>query len=156
MATVDLSLIQNYLPVLAFLLVFTVVFAVLAKTKILGESKFVNLLVSFIVATMFVSVTNAREYILNVTPWFAVFLVSMTFILLVMGFSDKVPDGLKTGLGVVFVIGILVLFLISAFFSFSSDSFAVQIKNWIATPRIYGAVVLIVVAALASWIITRK
>lgn len=155
MAT-DLSLIQNYLPVLAFLLVVTVVFAVLAKTKVIGESKWLNLFLSFIVATMFVSVTSAQQYLLNMTPWFAVFIVSMTFLLLVIGFSGKVPEGLQKGIGVLLVIGILILFLISGFYTFSSDSFVVNFREWITTPRIWGSVVIIVVAAIASAILTRK
>src|SRR3990172_13038387 len=102
---VDLSLIQNYLPILSFLLVFTVVFAVLAKTKVLGESKFVNLFVSFIVATIFVSLTSAREYVLSITPWFAVFVIVSLFLLSIAGFAGKVPEGLTKGIGIVLVVG---------------------------------------------------
>lgn len=156
MTTIDLSSIQNYFPILAFLLVFTVVFAVLAKSKILGESKFVNLLISFIVGVIFVGVTSAREYVIKITPWFAIFVIAFVFILIVMGFSEKVPDALKKGIGVVFVIGILIIFLISAFYTFSSEPFIKQVSNWITKPGIYGAFLLIVVGAIASWILTRK
>lgn len=156
MATVDLSLISNYLPIVAFLLVFTVVFAVLAKTKVLGESKFVNLLVAFLVATMFVSVTSAKDYILNMTPWFAVFIISMTFLLMVMGFSGKISEDFEKGIGIVLVIGILILFLISAFYSFSSEPFVASFKEWLTTPRIWGTVVLVIVVAIASVVLTKK
>src|SRR3972149_1750908 len=104
MATVDLSLLQNYLPILSFLLVFTVVFAVLAKSKILGESKFVNLFVSFLISTIFVSLTGAREYVLSITPWFGVFIVISLFMLALVGFTGKVPDGLTKGFGILVVV----------------------------------------------------
>lgn len=156
MTTVDLSSIQSFLPILAFLLVFTVVFAVLAKIKVLGESKFVNLLISFIVAAIFVSVTSATDYVIKITPWFVIFVVSFMFILIIIGFSDKVPDALKKGLGIVFVIGVLIAFLISAFYTFSSASFIGQVSDWVTKPRIYGAILLIVIGAIASWILTRK
>src|SRR3990172_9377480 len=103
---VDLSLIQNYLPILSFLLVFTVMFAVLAKYKILGESKFVNLFVSFLVATIFVGLTSARDYVAFVTPWFAVFVIAVFFLLVISGFAGKVPAGLTKGIGVIAVIGL--------------------------------------------------
>jgi len=51
MATIDLSLIRIFCRT-QLLLVFTVTFAVLAKYKVLGESKFVNLLIAFITATI--------------------------------------------------------------------------------------------------------
>jgi hypothetical protein len=156
MATVDLSLIQSYLPILAFLLVFTVVFAVLAKTKLLGESKFVNLLVSFIVATLFVAATSMRDYVIKITPWFAVFVIALLFILAIVGFSGKVPDMLKNGLGIVFVIGLLILFLVSAFYSFSSEPYITSVTDWITTPRVYGVFLLIAASAIASWILVRK
>src|SRR3972149_8335366 len=111
MATVDLSLFQNYLPILSFLLVFTVVFAVLAKSKILGESKFVNLFVSFLVSTIFVSFTGARDYVNLVTPWFGVFIVISLFILALVGFSGKIPEGFTKGLGAILVVALLVVFL---------------------------------------------
>ena len=73
---VDISLIQDFLPILSFLLIFAVVFALLAKYKLLGEeSKFLNLFVSFLIAAIFVSLTSARDYVLAITPWFVVFVL---------------------------------------------------------------------------------
>ena len=155
MATVDLSLIQAYLPILSFLLVFTVLFAVLAKYKILGESKFVNLFVSFIIATIFVSLTSAREYVISITPWFAVFIIVSLFLLAISGFAGKIPEGLNKGLGIILVIGLLIVFLVSAYFTFSSAPFVVGVGDWIARPQIYGALLLVVLGALVSWILVK-
>lgn len=151
----DLSLIQNYLPILSFLLVFTIVFALLAKYKILGESKFVNLFVAFLVSTIFVSLTNAREYVISITPWFAVFIIVSLFILALVGFSGKVPEGFTKGLGVVLVVALLAVFLISAYNTFSSTPFAESISEWISKPRIYGALILLVVSAIVSWVLIK-
>lgn len=156
MATVDLSAIQTFAPILAFLLVFTVVFAILAKTKILGESKFVNLLVSFITATLFVAVTSVRDYVVQITPWFAVFMVALFFILLLAGFHGKIPEGLTKGVGVIAIVGLLLLFLVSAFFTFSSDPFVERVTDWVTRPRVYGALLLLVASAIVSFILTRK
>jgi len=156
MVAPDISFIGAYLPILSFLLVFVVLFAVLAKTKILGESKFVNLLVSFIVAIIFVSLTSAREYVINVTPWFAVFIILSAFILAMVGFSGKIPEEFTKGLGILFVIGLIIVFLVSAYMTFSGAPVIEQIADWVKTPRVYGALILLVVGAIVSFILTRK
>src|SRR3972149_260742 len=145
---VDLSLIQNYLPILSFLLVFTVMFAVLAKYKVLGESKFVNLFVSFIIATIFVSLTSAREYVISITPWFVVFVIVSLFLLLLSGFAGKVSEGLTKGIGIAAVIGLLAVFLVSAYYTFSSAPFVVRLSDWVSESRIYGALLLVALSAL--------
>ncbi len=155
MTTVDVSLIQTYLPILSFLLVFTVVFAILAKYKIIGESKFVNLFVSFLIATIFVSLTSAREYVVSITPWFAVFVIVSLFLLSLLGLFGKVPEGLKTGVGVVTVIALLIVFLISAYYTFSSTPFFVALSDWVSKPRVYGILLLVLSSALVSWVLIK-
>jgi hypothetical protein len=51
---VDISGIYNFMPIFSFLFVFVVVYAILAKTKVLGDQK-VNLLVGFIMAIIFMN-----------------------------------------------------------------------------------------------------
>lgn len=152
---INLSAFEYILPLLSFLLVFVVVFIVIVKSK-LTESKFVQLLVAFIVALLFVSVSGASKYILTITPWFAVFVVSLAFILAMAGFFGKIPEGLTKGIGIVFVIGLLIVFLISAYFVFSPAPFFTAVKGWILSPRIYGALILLVVGAVAAWILSQK
>jgi hypothetical protein len=131
------------------------VFAVLAKYKILGESKFVNLFVSFLTSTIFISLTSAREYVISITPWFVVFIVVSLFILVLVGFGGKVPEGFTKGLGIILVIALLAVFLISAYNTFSSTPFAESISNWISKPRIYGALILLVISAIVSWVLIK-
>ena len=152
---VDLSLIQNYFPILSFLLVFTIVFAILAKYKLLGESKFVNLFVSFLVSTIFVSLTGAREYVISITPWFAVLVVVSLFILALVGFSGKVPEAFTKGLGIILVIALLIVFLVSAYFTFSSSPVMIDIGEWLSKPQIYGALILLAVSAIVSWVLIK-
>lgn len=155
MTTVDLSAIQFYLPLLSFLLVFIVVYAVLAKTKILGENKFVQLLSSFIAATIFVSATAAREYVLSVTPWFAVFAVAVVFVFALMQLTGKVPKSFTKGVGIVFIVALLLLFLIFAYFAISPNASVEKIYDWVSTPKVYGAILLVAVGAIASWVLIK-
>src|SRR3989344_4743623 len=77
---VDVSSFVDLMPLLTFLIVFVLVFVVLNKTKVVDNS-FFQLLVSFLLATVFVTASGAREYVQNVIPWFAVLLVCLFFIL---------------------------------------------------------------------------
>ena len=156
MTTVDLSLIQAYLPILSFLLVFTVLFAVLAKYKLLGENKFTNLFVSFIVATIFVSLTSAREYVISITPWFAVFIIVSLFLFALTGFIGNVPDWMSKGMSSALVVGLLIVFLVSAYFSFSSAPLVESIKGWVSKPRIYGALLVLGLSAVVSWVLIKS
>ncbi|MBC8435098.1 hypothetical protein H8D91_01205 [archaeon] len=75
-----------------FLLVFVLVFAVLQKTKVLGDKKNqVDALVSLALALILIVTPIAREFITNITPWLAVGLVVILTFLVLYGFvgSDK-------------------------------------------------------------------
>ena len=89
----DLSGIGTLIPVFGFLLVFTVVFALLAKTKALGEQRWVHVFVSFVVAIITVASANAIEYVKTITPWFAAFVVSILFISLLVGVLRQDIEG---------------------------------------------------------------
>jgi hypothetical protein len=82
---------------LPFLLVFVLVFAVLQKTKVLGDKKNqIDALVALTVGLILIGVSSARNFIVNVTPWLAVGLVVILIYLLLFGFvgSDN-KDGIK-------------------------------------------------------------
>ncbi len=110
---VDITGLYFFMPVFSFLFVFVVVYAVLAKTKILGDEK-VNLLVSFVMAIIFMNFSSMQLYVETVLPWFVVLLVCVFLILLIAGFSTKLENITKPGFGW-FIVGVLVIiFLIAA------------------------------------------
>ncbi|MCX8158942.1 MAG: hypothetical protein N3D20_01475 [Candidatus Pacearchaeota archaeon] len=152
---IELSAFNDLLPIFSFLLIFISVFAIFAKTKILGENKWVQLFISFVIASVFITTSGAREFVIKMTPWFAVFVVLLIFILALIGFSGKVAF-LEKGIGVIFVVGLLVLFLVSAYMSFGDISNFVKFKNWLFSPRIYGALFLIIISAVVSWVLVKS
>lgn len=159
-----------FAPIAAFLIVFIVGFAVLWKTKLLGESKWANLFVSFLIATVFISTAGAVRYIGTIVPWFAVALVSLAFLLAITGFVGKPTESMNKGIGISFVILLALVFVISGFIIFSNliigylpgpgfgqgltegEFFAL---DWLYSPRIAGAVILVVLSAIVSWILVR-
>lgn len=166
---VDLSATTYFLPLLSFLLVFLISFVVLVKTDIV-ENKWVQLFVSFLLATLFISVGGARQYVENVTPWFVVLIVSLFFMLLLVGFVGKPLEKFPKGIGITFVVLLFILFIVSGLAVFSSsivpylpgnlgyeggNPSAIQFFDWLYTPKVAGAVLLIIISALVSWVLVK-
>jgi hypothetical protein len=166
----DLSGMTFFAPIAAFLIVFIVTFAVLTKTKLLSENNWVVLFVSFLMASIFVSVAGARQYIQTIIPWFAVLLISLFLLLVLVGFIGKPAEILTKGIGIVFVIFLGIVFLVSGFFIYSnvlvnylpgpgfgtgSNTDATMFLDWIYTPRVGGAILLVIISAAVSWVLVK-
>lgn len=108
-----------------FLLVFVLVFAILDKTKILGEGKRqINAIVSLVIALIFVSFTNAVGIVVKLMPFLAVVLVIILVFYLMMGFvwNEKegfnVPRGVKiAGAIIVFIALIIAVLIVTDYWS---------------------------------------
>lgn len=156
MATVDVSGLGYLLPIFGFLFVFIIVYATLNKTKIIGEVKFIQLLVSFIIATVFVLTVQPKEYILSIIPGFAVMIVVAFLILVLTGFIGDGVKGMAGGIGNAIVVIMMIIFIVVAYmvFSASIDSFISGVSG--LSPKILGAAVFIVISALVSWVLVKS
>ena len=100
---------------LPFLLVFVVVFAILQKSKILGEGKAqIDSLVAMVIGLLLIGVKQPREIIVELMPWMAVgvavILVFLILYGLVAGDLSKAPDWMKITFGILaglFTIGVV-------------------------------------------------
>ncbi len=165
----DISAFVYFLPIFAFLIVFSIIFAVLNKFKIIGENVFFQLFFSFVVATIFVTASSARQVVLNVIPWFAVLIVAMLLILVLVSFIGKSEIAGK-GMGWIFVVLLIIIFIIAGVKVFAhtlapylpgstfrgGDPTLKTFFNWLYSPRVAGAFLLILSAAVVSWILARK
>jgi len=104
-------LVQVVLP---FLLIFVLIFAVLQKSKILGEGKHqIDSLVSLTIALIVVAVPGPQKFIIvNMMPWLAVGLAVLLVFFILYGFVAGDLSDLPTWMKVVF--GILALIFTSA------------------------------------------
>ncbi len=94
--------------VLPFALVFTLIFAILEKSKILGEGKHqINSIISLVSAFILVGVPLARGVIIQVVPVIAVLAVLILVFMIILGFvGGTTKEGnLSKGLGI--TIGII-------------------------------------------------
>lgn len=104
--------------VLPFLLVFVIIFAILDKTKILGDGKKqINAIIGFIVGLMLIAFPGPRDLIINLIPLLAVIVVILLVFMILYGFStgDKefsLPKGVKITLGILVGLALIIAILV--------------------------------------------
>jgi len=162
MVEIDLSGLGTFIPVFGFLLVFVVTYALLGKTKILGENKFIHILISFAISIIFLVSANAINYVKTVVPWFAVFIVSLLLIALIVGLmgGEKTIESIfKPGFAWFIVIVLIIVFLLSAAHVFS-DALTKYLgqspKQFLLKPNVLGAIILGAITLFSAWLLTRK
>jgi len=155
--------LEYFTPILTFLLVFTLVYAVLSKTKLLGDNSTINAFLSFLVALIFIIAPAARSYTLAFTPWIIVFLISLFFFFLIIGFvHGKIDEFIKNKfLAAAVVIILVAIFLISGIRVFSPlfnnyFSSLSGLKDILRCPSIITIFLLFSIGAILSWWFTKK
>jgi len=143
---------------LPFLLVFVVVFAILQKSKILGEGKAqIDSMVAMVIGLLLIGVRQPREIIVNLMPWMAVGVATILVFLilygLVAGDLTKAPDWMKVTFGILaglFTIGVVVY--VTGFYH--------VVEKWFSegTSDIWTNVIMIllVVGAMVVAVVTGK
>ena len=163
MASIALGYIM---PLLAYLFVFTLVYALLAKTKILGSNAFLHFVLSLVVAVTFVLTPMSTKFTVLTVPWIAIFIFMVFFILLVITFiRGNIDDIVKSSfIAVIVAIIILIIFFISAMNVFgplvSQGSYlspeGQSALNFFTNPQFYGLAILLIIAGIISWQVTKK
>jgi hypothetical protein len=106
--------------VLPFLLLFVIVFALLAKSKLLGDGvQQINALVSLAVAILGVGVPYSRQIITDLMPLFGVALVSLFVFFVLYSFivGDKMFEEGETKWLKYVLIGLVLIFAVGAILS---------------------------------------
>lgn len=154
--TASLSALNYFLPILSFLLVFFLIYAILVKTKVLGDNNGIMIVISFILGIFFVINASLVEFVNFSSAWFAVFLVCIFMILLLIGFTHGKIDFLQNKfVGWVLVGGLIIFFIISSAFTFNWALNWDKVWDWFYTDW-FGMVLLLIVAGIAAWILTKK
>ena len=104
--------------ILPFLLVFTVTFAVLQKSKVLGDGKKqADALVALAVGLILIAFGNAVGIIIQLTAFLGVGLVILMVLMVLMGFMAKegdfeLPGWMHKGLGILVLVAVIIVVLI--------------------------------------------
>jgi hypothetical protein len=99
---------------LPFLLVFVVTFAILQKSKILGEGKAqIDAIVGFVVGLLLIGIEGPRNIIVSIMPWMAVGIAVILVFLILYGFVvgdlSKLGESNKVKIGMGILAGIFTL-----------------------------------------------
>ncbi len=143
--------------VLVFLLVFTLVFAVLQKSKILGDGKSqIDALIALAIGLMVVTVGYATSLIRQLVPFLAVSLVIILVFLLLVGIFFKAGE-FKLSAGVITAFGILAFIaVVIAVISFTGNwAFIGEYVSGTRGGQVFSNVVLLVVVGAAVWIVIK-
>jgi hypothetical protein len=149
---VSLSPLMTIMPIVAFLFVFILIYALLMKTQVLGDNKFVALFLSLIVAVFFIVNTQMVDFVKINVSWFVVFVVCLFMILTFVGLAGK--DALKTvseHKAVAWILmGILIIvFVIASSYVFNWVLNWDMIKSWFDQPW-FGTLLLAIFAFIVA------
>ncbi|MAG39874.1 hypothetical protein CMI41_02825 [Candidatus Pacearchaeota archaeon] len=148
-----------FAPIFAFLLVFIIMFAILKKTGILGDSDPVVLFVSFIVAAFFILEAQLVDFVEVITGWVGVLMVVIFFLLILLAFAgkDNKLDFLHENNWFSWVVLIVIIILLV-----SSGSYVFNwvinwdlVEEWIMTDW-FGFIALVVIGLVVSFVLTKK
>ncbi len=140
--------------ILPFLLVFTVIFAILEKTKILGDDKKqIDAIVGFVIGLLLVVVEPARNVVVGLMPILAIFVVSLLVFLIIYGFAKGGEDVKINGkyIGVVVILAVVVISISLLVLTGHWDSLVNFFKNNTNSNIISNVIfVLIIIGAIVA------
>ncbi|MFH1238332.1 MAG: hypothetical protein ABIH79_00295 [archaeon] len=150
----SVSAVGYFMPIFAFLLVFIVVYALLFKTKVLGDNQAIMVFISFILSGFFIVQTSLVEFVKFTSAWFVVGVVMIFFLITLLGFlPGKTPfEFLSKGNWFSWVVfGVLiVLFIISSSYIFNWVVNWGLVQEWFSSEW-FGMILLLVIAAIVAW-----
>ena len=152
---VDLSGLNFIMPVFSFLFVFVLIYALLAKTKILGESKFIHLFLSLILSIFFIVNVSLVEFVRFSSSWFVVFFVCVFLILIMIAFTHgKVDVIMKPWVAWIILVALIIFFIISSSYTMNWTINWLSLKGWFLTDW-FGLVLLLIIAGIVSWVLIK-
>ena len=162
MATIlSTNLLNFFMPIVIFIFIFSIFFALLSKIRIFSDNKPLNSLIAFAMAILFIVVPEARQIIEIATPWFIVFIVAglllvMCFMILGVepSFIKSVAEENAVVLGVI-IGGVVIVFLVSVTQVFGPSivqypgagdtGLAAIVKRTVLHPKILGLVIMLII-----------
>ncbi len=153
------SALSYFVPIFAFLLIFVVLFALIKKTGVLGDSDGIALLISFIIAVFFVLEASLIEIVRFGSSWISVLVIGIFFLIAIIGFlpGEKPLEFLSKGKWFSWVVLALIvgIFIYASVYTFDTAINWTSASDWVNSDW-FGAALLIVIGIIAFFVITRK
>lgn len=148
---------NSIMPIVSFLFVFVLVYALIVKSKLLEGNAMVPVFISLLIASFFIVNTNLINFVKISTSWVIVLFVVVFFVMLILSFVGG--DAVKVFTGNKSITWVIVFVIIVTFVITSS-----YIYNWTINWNVadswldkewFGMLVLAIVAIVVSFIITK-
>ncbi len=166
----DIGLLEYVVPIFSFLLVYAVLYAILIKTKILGDNNLVNSVVPLAISILFLLMPGAVSFINFITPWFVVLVIvgfAVALLFLFLGVSDETVKGWAHNptiywTALIFMMIIIIAGLIHVFGNFfgapdpGAVSAGAEIEFSIFHPKIIATIFVLIVAAFSVKFISEE
>ena len=181
--TIDLTLLKFLSPIFVFLLVFALTYALATKSKFFGDNKIVHMVVALCLASL-VAITGRISTTLELAlPWMGLFLVLIVLIFSIYGFFGIETKRTWDFLGRPALIGLIFLvFIISIVIAYEDvlspypTTEEVTLENGtvviqeaepsqspmgegikaLVHPKIMGALVILIIAAITAKLLGEK
>lgn len=111
----DLGLGEFLIPIFLFILIYAILYGVLNKVKVFGESKSLNAWIAFGLAVLFAITPGVMDFVAIIAPWFTVLVILAFSFLLVFLFlgvkADKLIDIAKDSvvMWTLIILGIIIM-----------------------------------------------
>ncbi len=141
--------------VLPFLLVFTLIFAILEKTKVLGDDKRqINAIIAFVIGLILIAFPFSSNIIVKLMPLLAVIAVVMLIFIMLYSFAGGKPEEkwMKITFGILIGLALIVALLVLTGY-WDKVLGAVSSGKSLATNIFF---ILIIIAAIVVVLIPKK
>ncbi|MBS3172245.1 hypothetical protein J4438_01525 [Candidatus Woesearchaeota archaeon] len=166
----DIGTIEYITPVLIFVLVFVIIYAIMQKTKLLGGSSKVDFMVALVLSLVALVSENTVKLISVLSGWYVLLLVAIILITLVLAVGAKGGDSLvdaipkmPTLMSIAFYLSLVILVVsISHVFGpvFQPYSADADPSWWalrtIFNPKVVGTVLIMLIALVVISKLTKE
>ncbi|MDD5331219.1 MAG: hypothetical protein PHE43_00135 [Candidatus Nanoarchaeia archaeon] len=169
---IDFGFFSFLKPVFTWILVFVILYAIIAKTKIFGSAA-MGFFAAFAISFLFMVTPGVSDLITVAAPWYAILMILIVLILLVFMFVGIGEDKISVAFEQPWLIWLIVIIVIVGIFGYAatktfggdvqgltSDEEGSDVTTDIAKilfhPRLLGALFILVVAAQAIRLIGGK
>jgi len=163
----DVGALEYITPVLIFILVFVIIFALLQKTKFLGGVQRLDFVIAMVVSLVALISENAVRFVAVISTWYVLLIVAFVLIIMALYSTGTVPgDGimqLAVPYQIVFYLALIILVTaISNVFGpvFTPFSEGADPGWWalrtVFHPKVFGTVLLMLVAVAVIGKVTKE
>jgi hypothetical protein len=143
--------------ILPFLFIFTLIFAILEKSKLLGDDKHqINAITGFVVGAILISFANAIDIITQMTVFMAVSLVILFVFLLIYGFVYNGKDGEIMGKGLKTLLGIIIFIAVVIAVLFATNSWDKVYDFFTSSDAGANIIFIVLIAAAIAAVVWKK